>query len=144
MKIGTKKSQKCPYCGVRFEVNARGRPRRYCRPSHRVRAFEKRKELESRQPREKQYRLLREWLESLQIWRRRSGVFPGLDEIRRFAGLPRRKNYQRAVEGVRNILMGLAPELFQEEERWRMAVRDLEANAAIERNEQIQRGTPRN
>jgi glutamyl-tRNA reductase len=109
-----------------------------------VRAFEKRKEREVQQPKEKQYRILRERLESLFRWRNRSNSVPGREQMRRFAEVSRDESYQRAVDGVRNILMELAPELFQTEDPVKTTLRDLEATAAIERNEHIQLRTPRN
>jgi hypothetical protein len=38
-----KRTRKCRYCGRRFQLKGRGRKPIYCRPSHRVRAFEKRR-----------------------------------------------------------------------------------------------------
>ena len=94
--------------------NSRGRRQLYCRPSHRVRAHEERKFSEALHPSEKQFRLLREGILSLERWRRQRNQLPGIDEIRRYAGLPRGTMYQRAVDRVRDLLTSLAPEVVQD------------------------------
>src|SRR5260221_13225290 len=101
---------KCSYCGRELTLKGRGRPKLYCRPSHRVRASEKRREREQRVPLERAFRVLRQRLESLQGWRVQQNKTPGIDEIRRSFNLPRNKAYQRAVERVREALIPLAAE----------------------------------
>jgi hypothetical protein len=98
-------------------------------------AHEKRREVESRQPTEKLFRLLKQRLLVLKRWRDRGNRIPGLDQIRRFAQLERGKGYQQAVERVAEILTQLAPEqdLVQP---WRAALRDLEATRVIEQLEE--------
>jgi hypothetical protein len=64
-----------------------------------VRAHEKRRELENRQPTEKLFRLLKQRLLTLKRWRDRGNMISGLDQIRRFVQLDRGKGYQKAVEG---------------------------------------------
>jgi hypothetical protein len=141
MKRVTNSSQrrpKCAHCGQPFLTTTRGRPQRYCRPSHRVRAYEKRR-LESARlsETEKLYRLLKKRLAALIRWRIRCNRVPGLDEIRRFAKVNRNKAYQQAVDGVNEILVRLAPEVFQDlVEPWRAALKGLEANREIERLEE--------
>ena len=44
-----RKTRKCRYCGEVFVLNQKGRIREYCRPSHRVRAFEKRRQRRANQ-----------------------------------------------------------------------------------------------
>lgn len=129
-------TSKCKHCGHRFEVNQRGRPQLYCKPSHRVRAREKRRELENRWPAEKLFRLLKQRLEALRRWRVRSNRIPGIEELRQFASLPRRRAYQKAVERVREVLVQLAPELIQDlAQPWRGTLSAIEATQIIEYQE---------
>src|SRR5208282_4899472 len=122
-------TRRCLHCGARFSINLRGRKQLYCRPSHRVRAHEKRKILETAQPSEKWFRLLKERLASLARRRNRSSRVPGLDEIRRYAGLSRPRAYQQAVDKVRELLLKLAPEVLQDlSEPWRGTITGIEAN----------------
>ena len=68
--------RRCKHCEEPFAINRRGRPRLYCRPSHRVRAHEKRREAESKLPSEKENRLLTECLMRLARQRRRFWMVP--------------------------------------------------------------------
>ena len=61
----TEKHWKCAYCGKPFEPQARGRRQLYCKPSHRLRAFEERKLVENQRPLQKTFRLLPKDLEAL-------------------------------------------------------------------------------
>ncbi len=132
----TTPTRKCKHCGQRFDDNRRGRPKLYCKPSHRVRAREKRRELENRQPSEKSFRLLKQRLEALRRWRVRSNKIPGVDELRRFASLPRSKPYQKAVERVHELLVKIAPELIQDlAQPWRGTLSAIEATQIIEDQE---------
>jgi len=129
-------TRKCKHCGQRFDDNRRGRPKLYCKPSHRVRAREKRRELETKRPSEKLLRLLKQRLEALRRWRVRSNTIPGIDEIRQFASLPRSKAYRKAVEKVREVLVKLAPELIQDlAQPWRGTLSAIEATQIIEDQE---------
>ncbi len=129
-------TRKCKHCGQRFDNNRRGRPQLYCKPSHRVRAREKRRELENRRPSEKLFRLFKQRLEALRRWRVRSNTIPGIDELRRFGSLPRGKAYQKAVERVREVLVQLAPELIQDlAQPWRGTLSAIEATQFIEDQE---------
>src|ERR1039457_2988156 len=129
-------TRKCKHCGHRFAVNQRGRPQLYCKPSHRVRAREKRRELGNRQPSEKLFRLFKQRLEALRRWRVHSNRIPGIEELRQFASLPRRKAYQKAVERVREVLVQLAPELIQDlAQPWRGTLSAIEATQIIEDQE---------
>jgi len=101
-------TRKCKHCGHRFEVNQRGRPQLYCKPSHRVRAREKRREAESKLPSEKEVRLLTECLTRLVRQRRRYRMVP--DNWKR-GWLP--PPYERARAKVRDALEKLAPEVFE-------------------------------
>jgi hypothetical protein len=133
----SRQMSKCRHCSRQFKANGRGRPKQYCRASHRVRAHEKRRELENRQPTEKLFRLLKQRLLTLKRWRGRSDKIPRLDEIRRFPQLDRGKGYQKAVERVAELLTQLAPELFQDlVQPWRAALRGLEATRVIEQLEE--------
>jgi hypothetical protein len=133
MKIVTK----CRHCGRGFSPSGRGRPQLYCRPSHRVRAREKRRELEHRVPGEKEFSLLRQRLESLRRCRVRWNRIPGIEEIRQFVGAPRGKAYQRAVERVREVLIRLAPEVVQDlGQPWLATLSAIEANGIIDRQEE--------
>jgi hypothetical protein len=118
--------------------NERGRPQLYCRPSHNVRACEKRREIETKQPSEKLFRLLREQLARLARYRAtHNQLGPGMDEIRRSQGLPRKVGYQRVVDKVRELVVQLAPELAQDlAEPWRGTTTGIEANTAIEQAEE--------
>jgi hypothetical protein len=101
-----------------------------------VRAREKRRELEYRRPSEKLFRLLKQRLEAL--WRRRvrSNRIHGMDELRRFANLPRRKAYQKTVDNVREVLVQLAPEIFQDQaQSWSTTLSAIEATQIIEDQE---------
>ena len=129
-------NRKCKHCGRRFEINTRGRPQLYCKPSHRVRAREKRRELETRQPSEKVFRLLKQRLEALRRWRVRRNRIVGIEELRQFMGLPRGAAYQKAVERVLVCLVQLAPELIQDlAEPWRGTLSAIEAMQVIQRQE---------
>jgi hypothetical protein len=80
----------------------------YCRPSHRVRAREKRREAETKQPSEKQVRLLFEDLTRLARQRQRFSMMPsnwkwGLSPA-----------YERARAKVRSAVEKLAPEVFRQ------------------------------
>ena len=99
--------RRCKHCGGRFAINRRGRPQLYCRPSHRVRAREKRREAEGKQPSEKQFRLLIEYLTRLARQRRR---YSGLPWNYKEWGFPLR--YERARAKVRDALEKLVPEVF--------------------------------
>ena len=138
MKVGTKHTKRrCGHCGQPFSANERGRPRLYCRPSHRVRVHEKRREVETKEPTEKLLRLLKEKLAALARWRVRINKTPGIDEIRRSMGLERRKAYQQAVERVRHILTQLAPQVFQDlAEPWLSTLSGIEATWHIEQAEE--------
>ena len=98
---------KYKHCGQRFDDNRRGRPKLYCKPSHRVRAHEKRRETESKLPSEKESRLLTEYLTRLARQRRRYWIVP--DNWKR-GWLP--PPYERARAKVRDALEKLAPEVF--------------------------------
>ena len=126
----------CKHCRQRFDINRRGRPQLYCKPSHRVRAREKRRELEHRRPPEKLFRLLKQRLEALERWRVRCNTIPGIDELRRYGNLPRRTAYQKAVERVREVVVQLAPELMQDlAQPWRGTLSAIEATQVIEDQE---------
>jgi hypothetical protein len=113
--------------------NGRGRPQLYCRPSHRIRAYEKRREIETRQPSEKLFRTLKEQLEALRHWRIRSNKVPGMDEMRRAVSMSRTKAYQQAVERVRESLTQVAPEVLQDlVQSWRATLSDIEATREVE------------
>ncbi len=99
--------RRCKHCEEPFAINRRGRPRLYCRPSHRVRAQEKRREAESKLPSEKENRLLTECLTRLARQRRRYRMVP--DNWKR-GWLP--PPYERARAKVRDALEKLAPEVF--------------------------------
>jgi hypothetical protein len=114
----------------------RGRPPLYCRPSHRVRAHEKRKALETRHPPERLFRLLKERLTALARWRVRRNQIPGMEEIRLYAGVGRTPAYQREVEKVLKILIQVAPELLQDlAEPWRAILSKIEATQVIDDQE---------
>jgi hypothetical protein len=84
------------------------------------------------------YRLLKQRLETLEHCRVRSNRTPGIDEMRQFAGLPRRMRYENAVANVRELLIKLAPELFQDlGTPWRASLSAIEATAIIEGNEKM-------
>jgi hypothetical protein len=110
----TKKLQRCSYCGNRFEVIQRGRPRLYCSRSHRERAYEKRKSAEFRQPSLKQFRLLNERLGTLARQRAKSAhIHEFVAEMtgRDPNSTPRPPAYERSVRSVRVLLSSLAPEV---------------------------------
>jgi hypothetical protein len=128
--------RKCEHCGKRFAPKQRGRPQLFCKPSHRVRAREKRRELEYRRPSEKLFRLLKQRLDALWRHRVRATGIRGMDEFRRFANLPRRPLHQNAVESVHDVLVQLAPELFQDlAQPWRGTISAIEADHIIDRIE---------
>ena len=130
------RNRKCEFCGELFAINRRGRPQLYCKPSHRVRAHEKRRELENKWPAEKSFRLLKQRLEALWRWRVRSNRIPGLEEMRLWGRVSRGKAYQQAVERIRESLVELAPELMQDlAEPWRAALSKIEATQRIETQE---------
>jgi hypothetical protein len=132
-----KRVTKCRHCGREFTPNGRGRPQLYCRPSHRVRALEKRQALEHSVPGEKEFGRLRQRLESLRRCRVHRNRIPGIEEIRQFVGAPRSKAYQRAVERVREVLIRLAPEVVQDlDQPWRATLSAIEATGIIERQEE--------
>src|ERR1035437_3187740 len=100
-------TRKCKHCGQRFDDNRRGRPKLYCKPSHRVRAREKRQEAESKLPSEKEFRLFTECLTRLARQRRRYWMVPTNWKW----ALP--PPYERARAKVRDALEKLAPEVFE-------------------------------
>src|SRR5208282_5084167 len=100
-------TRKCKHCGQRFDDNRRGRPKLYCKPSHRVRAREKRREAESKLPSEKEVRLFTECLMRLARQRQRYPLVP--TSWKRW-GLP--PAYEHARAKVRDALEKLAPEVF--------------------------------
>src|ERR1039458_9122553 len=104
-------TRKCKHCGHRFEVNQRGRPQLYCKPSHRVRAREKRREAESKLPSEKEVRLLTECLTRLVRQRRRYSLILMAARNWKLALPP---PYERARAKVRDALEKLAPEVFEQ------------------------------
>ncbi len=101
-------TRKCEHCGQRFDINRRGRPQLYCKPSHRVRAREKRREAERKLPSEKEVRLLTECLMRLARQRQRFWILPTNSKWR----LP--SPYERARAKVRDALEKLAPEVFEQ------------------------------
>jgi|SRR5208337_49999 len=100
-------TRKCKHCGQRFDDNRRGRPKLYCKPSHRVRAREKRREAERKLPSEKEVRLFTECLMRLARQRQRFWMLPTNSKW----GLP--SPYERARAKVRDALEKLAPEVFE-------------------------------
>jgi hypothetical protein len=74
----TKQLTNCAYanCGARFEVNVRGRRRRYC-GTHRQNAYQQRRIAELKQPSERRYRLLVEDLKRLSRLRSTRLILPG-------------------------------------------------------------------
>ncbi len=104
--------KKCLYCGERFPINPHGRRQLYCRPSHRVRACEKRKFAEFKEPSEKDYRLLVTKLQSLRRMRRKCRLVS--DWAAASVNMNFRKPaYEQAVKRVRQALDVLAPEIFE-------------------------------
>jgi hypothetical protein len=102
-----------------------------------VRAAEQRRLLETTLPVEKSFRVLRQRLESLAGWRRRSNRFPGLDEMRRCLGLTAPRLTNKRSRGVRQSLTDLAPEIFQDlAQPVRATLSELEATGRIESQEQ--------
>jgi hypothetical protein len=106
-----------------------------------VRAHEKRRELEKKQPTEKLFRLLRQRPKTLKRCRDGALWVPGVDEMRRFAHVGGGKAYHKAIEGVTKILIELAPELFQDlNQPWLATLKGLEADRAIA---QLEESAPR-
>jgi hypothetical protein len=134
------KGRGCLYCGcpVSPTKGGGGRPRLYCKPSHRVRALEKRQAFEAEHRTDKLLRLLRPALISLANWRGVRHKSPGLDELRRAYGLPHNLRYQRAVDRAREIITELAPEVIQDlQDNIRRKLSGIEADRIIERQERL-------
>jgi hypothetical protein len=88
-------------------------------------------------PLEKVSRVLRQRLESLHRHRARVNRIPGIDEIRRSVSAPRGHAYQQAVERVCEILIRLAPEVFQDlDQPWLAKLIANEATGIIQRQEE--------
>src|ERR1700676_2114747 len=82
------------------------------------------------------FRLLKQRLDVLRHQRVRRNKMPGMDEVRRFGNLPRRATYQKAVDSVREVLVQLAPELFQDlAHPWSGALSAIEATQIIKDQE---------
>ena len=110
----TVKLRRCKHCQEPFAINRRGRPRLYCRPSHRVRAREKRREAEHKLPSEKELRLLTEYLRSLARQRRIYWAFRIVRMAPECANASFPPRYERARAKVRDALNELAPEVFEQ------------------------------
>jgi hypothetical protein len=83
----------------------------YCRPSHRLRAFEKRRIAEIRDPSERTFRLLVDGLKMLH--KQRSRYSDLSHAVTRLVGRTHRNPaYERTVLRVRKALEELAPEVF--------------------------------
>jgi len=115
MKRVIKHPNRCQYCSGPLPANESGRGRRrlYCRPSHRLRAYEKRTAFEAQHQTEKPLRQLHERLKSLDYWRRRCRLLL-FDEMRQSHGWPRTPRFQLAVDKVRELFTNLAPEVIQD------------------------------
>jgi hypothetical protein len=111
MLSGRKRTGKCDYCGESFELSRRGQL--YCRPSHRQRAFERRRIAEIKQPGESAFRLLTGDLKTLQRQRERfmyrSVLVSGM-----LGKHWRNPAYERTVSKVRKALSELAPEVLEQ------------------------------
>jgi hypothetical protein len=108
----------------------------YCKPSHRLRAHEKRQAFEAEHRRDKLLRLLKAALISLAYWRVTRHKLPGMDEFLRQFSIGRNLRYQRAVDRVRELITELAPEVIQDlQDDSRRALSSIEANQMIERQE---------
>ena len=98
MKVVTKqKPKRCQYCRAKIHSTSRGRPARYCRPSCRQRAFEKRKLLRA------EGSPIRALNADLEYWEFQRRVVKVLESIGLVEGLVRAKAVKlRLIQGGRS------------------------------------------